>query len=496
MISSASFIPDTIPDETVYSICSLYHQLSGSPSWSATNTYLFGENNNRPIALIPLRLGYFASRFAELFHDSQDVIDHHTIFPYFRAFMVDQMSEHLVLEGIRHDRSEKIKKRVSWGSSHIPENSVLRHCEACRQEQITRHRRSAWLRSHQLPGVYVCHKHALPLIESTIPIRSTYKKDGARFELPGPVDERPVHHMGHQDHIWQQSALLIAQLSHDLLSLNEPSIDPQFRSETYRRRLAEMGYGSRGQLDYLKTIDGMKRFYGERFLHYCHIFERDENRNWAFLRIFHNTRPAHPLFHLALIGFAFGSLDSYRESLDKVITSGWRKGEFARPKYARSGAKYRYIHIETKPSFSDEPNNSWEAIPEQLKRIFSEERSSNTKRKNKRLNTAIVNAYASGKSRSEIAQVFRIHRNTVKNHLAESPNSTVFDGESYFLSKRDECRQQINEALSSMDGASRTEIRKKTRNSYNWLYKRDKEWLFQNLPADRKKQRIQVPSTA
>ena len=105
MISQASFIPETIPDETVYSICSLYHQMSGSPSWLATNTYLFGNSHNRSIALIPPRMGHFSSRFAHLFRNTEDAIDLHTIYPYFRAVIGNRDLKRLAREATSPNES-------------------------------------------------------------------------------------------------------------------------------------------------------------------------------------------------------------------------------------------------------------------------------------------------------------------------------------------------------------------------------------------------------
>jgi hypothetical protein len=107
----------------------------------------------------------------------------HTLFPYTAGFLpmdkVMRLQHHLILTS-RPDTQRSLSHAIHPFVRH------LRFCTVCRWEDQLIQGESYWHRQHQLPGLYYCCRHGIPLKESLIPTQQASPK---YLRLPHEVAE-------------------------------------------------------------------------------------------------------------------------------------------------------------------------------------------------------------------------------------------------------------------------------------------------------------------
>lgn len=98
-----------------------------------------------------------------------DVLVNHTLYPYVTAFMSVRRREQIRTDLI--ETSPRIRSDFGWLAgvawSHL---ACRRFCRQCLREDLQQYGESYWHRSHQLPGVYTCTTHSLPLLGTAMPL--------------------------------------------------------------------------------------------------------------------------------------------------------------------------------------------------------------------------------------------------------------------------------------------------------------------------------------
>ena len=79
----SNYIDQWLPDETLFSVCSRIHTLSGRQRPDPTCLSLFGHPRQGSAHDIPIRVDEFTERTNGVFGDSQSVILERTILPFF-----------------------------------------------------------------------------------------------------------------------------------------------------------------------------------------------------------------------------------------------------------------------------------------------------------------------------------------------------------------------------------------------------------------------------
>ncbi|REG52088.1 TniQ protein [Paraburkholderia sp. BL6669N2] len=98
-----------------------------------------------------------------------DVLANHTLYPYVTAFMTMRRRE-LIRAGLV-ETTPQMRSDFDWLAgvpwAHL---ACRRFCPQCLREDLQQHGESYWHRSHQLPGVYTCTSHRLPLLGTVMPL--------------------------------------------------------------------------------------------------------------------------------------------------------------------------------------------------------------------------------------------------------------------------------------------------------------------------------------
>ena len=195
--------PVPYPDELFYSLCARYGERTGYPDAKTLNLKLFGSRNALAVVDLPNHLEHvFDALPGDLFRSARDIVNDHTLLPFYRPFLSEQraaqIEDEMRLSGSVHYSTGIVASKV-----RVP--GRLRYCPVCAEGDKQRLGEPYWHRLHQLPGVEVCPQHRVFLEESEVKTsnrRSRHMYVSARAALrrkmPKPVflsSRNNVHHV-------------------------------------------------------------------------------------------------------------------------------------------------------------------------------------------------------------------------------------------------------------------------------------------------------------
>lgn len=306
-----SAIPQAwLPNETLFSLCSRHHCLSGNYLAATTCQQLFGHRNQGSAHDLPGRIGHFAGVTRGQLGSADSIIRHHTILPYYLPF-ASRVDEQAVFSTMAGSSIGGLKFQLGLLTSRFRANHPLKACLACMEVDRVQWATSYWRVQHQLPGVWVCLEHGELLVQSSL------KATGVgRFQwlLPSASHMQP-HASGCQD-IDTLSSL--ARLAIALWAMPAGMrFDPADVTNAYRVELRNKGL-LRGQgpgrlslnaigQQYAAFVGPLRRVDG---LHALPGTPEDAAREVG--RLTYEPRSGHhPLRHLAMIEWLFGSMDGF-----------------------------------------------------------------------------------------------------------------------------------------------------------------------------------------
>jgi hypothetical protein len=153
-------------DETLYSLCSRYHYVSGAPVASATALRLFGNPRHGAQHDFPSGLDVFVERTEGAFGRTvREVLFAHTIIPFYLPWVSPERATQ-ILQLMTAGRTQNIKALLGLPASRTRAHHPLKACPMCMQEDQDRVGVAYWRLIHQLPAVWMCPTHRCHLLES------------------------------------------------------------------------------------------------------------------------------------------------------------------------------------------------------------------------------------------------------------------------------------------------------------------------------------------
>jgi len=313
-LPSLAFVPPVLPDELLYSWLGRLVALNALSSPRAYLLQLFETKDIVPGVDLPTRLSSLQRILGESspFDHADQMIEVATLFPYHRSFLILKRAaaaRDILLNG----DGKGLKTLIGRVANRFGASPSLRFCPACIERDISTHGTSYWHRSHHLPGVACCAEHALNLVFHSSPSISADKQrlvltPGVCFAAHVPADPPQVR---------------FAEMSRELLHAGLPPTDPGDLQAAYVAAIRRSGWVcGGGRLDHGALIRAIRSYFNdfeslvhrERLLAPC-------GQPLAWLRTLWQRpqRASHPICHLLLIDFLFGSLKQFRVALQERI---------------------------------------------------------------------------------------------------------------------------------------------------------------------------------
>lgn len=169
-----------LPDETLFSWCSRYHELAGNGLASATCTQLFGRRRHGAAHDLPSELEEFVSRSFGSLGDVEALIRDRTLLPFYLPFKAERLCGQAE-QCMRTGGIGSLKYRLGLLTSGLGAAHPLKACSRCMLEDREAFGVAYWRRSHQWPTAWVCQKHDEPLLASSVKLD---QRGRFQFALP------------------------------------------------------------------------------------------------------------------------------------------------------------------------------------------------------------------------------------------------------------------------------------------------------------------------
>jgi hypothetical protein len=244
MQMSISYFPSLLPDETLHSQLSRFHLLSGNIDARITLDLFFGTHTHLATSLLPSHLDHITRHLPDCLAITKgQLLERSTLLPYYRPFIPQERLKWCEeLSGGAN--AGPLKIGMGMAASRVGGGNPFRLCRSCVTEDMQQFGVAYWHRTHQLPGVYTCASHALPLMQP-----DAFFRHRARVSLflPALVLASPAcaaipvaapHH---------DALSKISALSADLLASRVQPITSTRLQAFYLEQAERLGWTSRGR---------------------------------------------------------------------------------------------------------------------------------------------------------------------------------------------------------------------------------------------------------
>lgn len=202
-----AFLPEFLPDETLYSLCARFHNLSGNRLASTTSHQLFSVGTAGMLHDFPCHLSVFERRTRGTLGDVSYLAHERTLLkfyvPYQPADRITAGVSGMSGSGIGH-----FKFSLGLPSSRVGAVHPLKACAKCIREETDQLGGAYWHLLHQHPAVYICQKHDDLLMQST-----------AKSKLHNNLQWLLPHNLERED--WKSLPLRAGPQSRLLIRLSE-----------------------------------------------------------------------------------------------------------------------------------------------------------------------------------------------------------------------------------------------------------------------------------
>lgn len=160
-------LPEWLPDETVFSLLSRYHFLSGNRSFATTTHSLFGHRSSGSEHDFPSRLAELTTRTRQALGSAVDLCLDRTILPFYLPLQ-DFTAAAAAVASLVEGPQGMLKYRLGILTSRFRANHPLKACPACMSEDLVECGTPYWHRTHQFPGVWMCPNHGQLLSQAAV----------------------------------------------------------------------------------------------------------------------------------------------------------------------------------------------------------------------------------------------------------------------------------------------------------------------------------------
>lgn len=487
------FRPTLLADETLYSWCCRYHQLSGNEHAADTSIQLFGSKTAGLMHDFPGRLAIFVERTENELGNASNLAYLHTLLGFYASFLSAALSEEFVRD-MEKGSVTRLKFRLGLPSSRLGAGHPLKACQACMESDKASAEIAYWHMAHQMPGRWLCPKHTLPLWVSSIKTRLA---DRLQWILPSDVKtdqwRSPVP-------ICSDITLPLERIGH---LIDNFRADPNFHLNrntlyhTYLTGLKRNGWLTKCGFirmavvrdefsKYARGLNGISDF---PFVDSA--YREDGGFLGGLLR-----RPRHrdhPTKHLVLISFLFDNwpdfLQTYQSNSINPTLS--KKVESRRIPDPRANLKSLFLQLLSSEDISITRAARRVGLSTGTAIALAQQNNIQYTRRPRIMYPEVIQKISEllleGNNRDDVARSNGVSRQAVDRLLSSHPELKKEWARKTCLRKREDYRARFLQTVGNYPELSIKAIRSIPGNGFQWLYRHDSEWLSTKLPAFKKK---------
>ncbi|MFZ5969409.1 MAG: TnsD family Tn7-like transposition protein [Bacillota bacterium] len=487
-----TFFIEPYSDELFYSIIARYHRRSGNLTISKTLQQLFGSNQKRIRKLFPSNLKHLCAQLPNNLFTTEDFIMKNTIFPVFIPFISKETRDkcYEIMENRSSTSVENILMKTSLKSL---KPRYFKVCHDCIIQDREMFGEAYFHRTHQIPGIYICHKHNTPLHEII------NKSDREEFIFLDDSIETVQVIEGNDlnPHIKLKDFML------DFLKADISSYDIDLTHKKYTIRMQESNYlTSEGLVRQKELKKDLLAFYTKDFLKAIQSdvndHENPKQSNWIQYITLKKNYGCDPIRHLIFIKFLFGTIENFLRSPTQYLWFGVGPWKCLNPVAAHyksrtiqehsisttyEGLKrgtftckcgFSYIRIHDGKDNEDEYRyiNNFGGVWEEVFREKIESRNYNLKELANIMDCSVSTVVRRAQTRGLLQYL-----DTNQKKYCKTENNLILQEE-----KEKMYKDMILKLLSEEPSTTRSQIAKYMPVQYRWLQKYCKKWVEEIFP--------------
>lgn len=225
-----------------------------------------------------------------------------------------------ILDLMKSEFGERVHSTSGITASNISRKEFFMHCEKCCKDDIEKYGETFWHRTHQLPGVFICYKHDIPLFSTNVSTKSPNQHEyiNASYEsvirdgIKININEKDVPHL-----------MLISKLSYQLLHGNFQQNKNTHLQNFYKKCLKEEGLCSpSGYVQREKVYNLFRTTFSNSLLEMIQSEVNLEGTNWLTMIFQKHRKSFHPLRHLLIIILFGKELNRYFYGKENYVPFG------------------------------------------------------------------------------------------------------------------------------------------------------------------------------
>lgn len=311
-----------LPGETLFSLVSRHHFFWGHPLSSRTCEQFFGHGRAGSQHDFPSCLSKFVELTFGRYGNVEQIAKQHTLLAYYASFLRESELKNAIVT-MSGDNVKHLKFRLGILTSRFRANHPLKACPDCMREDRAKFGWTYWHIDHQYPGIWICSKHGKLLRESLL------KATGVeRFQWHLPTEDQFRELSTENFHAIQKVHPVLLSFSKLVIGLVAPSaertIDALRLHELYRSELLRRGWVTHGGSYRMPEIAASFLEHAKPLRMLPELTALPSTVKESITQLGRLLRPprsgTHPLRHLILIHWFFGSAEAFFSSYSKLLS--------------------------------------------------------------------------------------------------------------------------------------------------------------------------------
>ena len=442
-----------LPSETIYSYVARLHGLWGESNYRDTAFRWLGKSSASVDQKLPVGLTHLANASN---NDPLKLLNEHTFFPIFAAH---SGNPNRLGNALLCNNGSPVGNLSNVSQSGLAGFNTSRYCPACIEVDKHEYGVAYWHLEHQFTGVMACVTHGLLLC---------YKESSPRiFCLPPQADYIPRKLACTQMVRFANQVLL-----HNQYYKPDSTADDEIFWLESDGLVNQKNWLKGRSTNMDKLMDALRRTSQNLFSHE-HILSETVVRNLLKKPNYYG-HPLKPIF----LNFV---LESLPEQSTKRQAQGKNCGVISKETEKRCKAllqsnQYSLREISRRLKCS---MGYVKALAGRLDANYEKR----TQFITADIESRIVRRAIKGEGRIIIAESESVSIGAVEQIIQGVKDLSVYRQYLRMLDKRDEARTALIQSMQYNPKATRNELKRLVSAHYTWLYKYDKNWLYQILPA-------------
>lgn len=476
------FFTNAYPNELLYSAIARYHFYSGNLDCKDTLEELFGSRSVIP----SVKIGSYFSVLAEQLgpqYSVESLLANHTIYPYYASFLSKERQQEIMQDVLKGGQALYTRLGIVAGS--VCRKDGLYYCAECAKADNMQFGEPYMHREHQLQGINYCPHHEVPL--RRYPIKSDSRIEYIRFEMKY-MNLTPIY----EADPYKKIAVAIAKQAYQLLQIPLHQLSREVVSSRYRGLLREYNLITASNRVCQKELyQAMQSHFPTGFLqqYESELNEADEY-NWLKVLLRNSKRHVHPLRHLFLLHFFLQDINNFKN----LVTDQGAFGTGPFPCLNKVASHYKQFIIQEVDVTRDFKTKKLIGTFTCLCGFIYARKQTTDIFKIGRVKAfgevwlQRLNKLAKEKlSIRAMAREFGVDSKTIKRYLSGNGELKQEQSPGFAGLNLTQYKQELVDGIKRFPFLSRTEIRGKFKKQYIFLYRHDKAWLHEKLPATKQK---------